>query len=526
MEYSETLDEHGNFLQNIIGQNKHQKDFYKFAVDGTVSYCPRFTYHGFRYVRLTGARSFSVEDFTIHIIGTDMARTGFFECSDKRLNRLQENIYRSQQGNMISIPTDCPQRERTGWTGDMQIFAPTACFNMDVEMFLRKWLLDMRYEQLPDGQLPHIIPYFPSHDIMKPDGLDNVSAAGWSDACIIIPWRLYEAYGDITILSENYDMMLRYLKSVEKLASELPDDYDSMDPDRQQRQKYLWNTGFSFGDWLMPSLVMSGQHNPFITGYEVATLMFAYTTKLMSKIAHLLGHHETAEYYSELNQNIRGFLCRIYVPDRTAEERVPGLYVLALAMDAVPEAVRQRCIDRLEELIHQNGDRLDTGFLSVPFLLDTLYENGKQDLAYTLLYQTKCPSWLYEVEKGATTMWESWDNISEDGKRSRNSYNHFAFGCVGDFIYRRILGIQSVEPGYKRVIICPYPNCRLQWARGYYESVNGKIEVDWHIKEDTINLNVVIPPNIEAVVELCDSNPVTVGSGKYTFCASIPKLRG
>ncbi|NLM60878.1 MAG: family 78 glycoside hydrolase catalytic domain, partial [Clostridiales bacterium] len=161
LEYSETLDEHGNFLQNIIGQNKHQKDFYKFAVDGTVSYCPRFTYHGFRYVRLTGARSFSVEDFTIHIIGTDMARTGFFECSDERLTRLKENIYRSQQGNMISIPTDCPQRERTGWTGDMQIFAPTACFNMDVEMFLRKWLLDMRYEQLPDGQLPHIIPYFP-----------------------------------------------------------------------------------------------------------------------------------------------------------------------------------------------------------------------------------------------------------------------------------------------------------------------------------------------------------------------------
>lgn len=501
LEHSETLDVHGNYLNNIIGQNKHQTYIYICGTDGICSWQPKYTFHGFRYVRVTGVDNFEPTNYTIHVIGTDLEQTGAFTCSDDRLNKLQENIVRSQQGNMICIPTDCPQREKTGWAGDVQMYAPTACYEMDVEQFLRHWLQDMENDQLPDGQIPHIIPYFSSHDMMKPPGIEGVSAAGWSDAAIIVPWRLYEAYGDNKILKENFPMMCKYMNATEKSLSTLPADIENMSPEQLERQKYLWNTDFQFGDWLMPSV--PAFEGTKLTGSQVATLMFIFTTNLMGKICDILGEDKLKNHYSELNKKVKeAFVAEYMNPDGTLIKELQGVYVLALTMDVVPKDLRTVAIKRLVHLIHENNDLLDTGFLSVPYLLPVLHENGEKALANKLLFRDECPSWLYEVKMGATTMWESWDCYAPDGTPSNNSMNHFAFGCVGEYMFRTLLGIKASKPGYSQVHIEPDLECGLTSVSGFYDSVWGKIEVSWKITGGCVELDVVIPPNVEAEIVL------------------------
>lgn len=522
LEYSETLDEHGDFLQNVRvpGQNKDQKDYYVFGKDGEAVYCPKFTFHGFQYVKVEGAVDPQLSDFTVVVIGSDLEQTGSFACSDERLNRLQENIFRSQQGNMLYIPTDCPQREKAGWTGDMQIYAPTACFNMDVEAFLRAWLGDMRREQLPGGQIPHVIPDIPSNAYVS--GAGHVSSAGWGDACVIVPYRLYEAYGDARMLAENYDMMLRWMVYVEREASNtFPDGYENMAPERRAWQRYLWNTGFHFGDWLVPSL--SGINSSPMTGAALtkeltATAMFAYSTGLMAEIARILGDRRREVHFGELKHAIKDAFTREYVKDDgSLGVELQGMYVLALQMDLLPETQRRAAFDRLVGMIEANGDRLDTGFLSVPFLLDVLYDNGRPDVAFGLLFQTKRPSWLYEVSWGATTMWESWNNITEDGKRHCRSYNHFAFGCVGDFIYRRVLGLQREAPGYEMVRIQPDFGCGLEWASGSLETVYGRISAEWRVEDGNAVVRAEIPPNVTADIASGTGRTARVGSGTHIF---------
>jgi alpha-L-rhamnosidase len=522
LEYSETLDECGNFLQNVRvpGQNKDQKDCYVFGADGEAEYCPRFTYHGFQYVRIEGATDPKLSDFTVVVIGSDLERTGSFICSDDRLNRLQENIFRSQQGNMLYVPTDCPQREKAGWTGDMQIYAPTACFNMDVEAFLRKWLGDMRLEQLPGGQVPHVIPDIPSNAYVS--GADHTSSAGWGDACVIVPYRLYETYGDARVLAENYDMMLRWMAHVEHEASTaFPDGYEAMSPERKEWQKHLWNTGFHFGDWLIPSL--SGSNSSPMTGAAMtkeltATAMFAYSAGLMAEIARILGDGERAAHFRELKGKIKNAFAREYVKDDgSLAAEFQGMYVLALQMDLLPETKRQAAVGRLVRMIEDNGGRLDTGFLSVPFLLDVLYDSGRPDVAFELLFQTRRPSWLYEVSWGATTVWESWNNITEDGKRHCHSYNHFAFGCVGDFIYRHVLGLQREAPGYERLRVQPDFSCGLEWASGSLETVYGKIAVEWRKEGADVFVRAEIPPNVTADIASGAHETTRAGSGTHEF---------
>lgn len=525
LEYTETLDKEGNFLRNIIGQNKQQTDYYRCAESGVCKWHPLFSFHGFRYVRITGTDDRNPEHYRIDVIGTPLKTTGEFSCSDPRLNQLQENILRSQIGNMICIPTDCPQRERTGWTGDMQIYAPTACYEMDVEQFLRHWLADMRNEQLEDGQIPHIIPYFPSHDVMKPDWVKIIIAAGWSDAAVIVPWRLYEAYGDIRILEENYEMMRKYMDFVECVTKENPED-EEYSKERKEWLSYVWNTSFQYGDWLAPSIVRN-QLPPTITGYEAATLMYAYTTDLMAQICTALSENvfasenqaaskedagrgigsekriyfsERAAHYRELNEKIRDAYAKEYMNlDGTMKKEFQGIYVLALAMHAVPEETKEAAVRHLADMIHENGDCLDTGFLSIPFLLETLYENGEQKLANTLLFQEDAPSWLYEVKMGATTIWETWEAVDPDGNPKDFSLNHFAFGCVGEYLFRHVLGIQRAEPGWKKVRIAPDVNCGLEYAKGSYDSIWGRISVEWKKTVDGVELKVDLPPDVELV---------------------------
>lgn len=502
LEHSETLDKEGNFLQNILGQNKEQKDYYESKLDGLHSWKPSLTFHGFRYVKIEGTMDCDPSHYLIHVIGTPLERTGFFKSSDERLNKLQENIVRSQEGNMISIPTDCPQRERTGWTGDMQVYASTACYEMNVEQFLTHWLTDMENEQHEDGQIPQVIPCPESHDYMKPEGEDAVNTAGWSDAAIIVPWRLYEFYGDKRILKNAYSMMQQYMKSVEKRLSLLPDNFNELPEESKQYQKYLWNTDFQFGDWLMPS---AGQDSARITGNEVATLMVVLITDLMIKICNVLEYESERAYYDDLNKKVKDAYIHEYMNlDGTMTSDYQGVYVLALATNTVPEELKEVSLQRLETLIVENGDCLDTGFLSVPYLLPVLSSNGKKDLANRLLFQDKCPSWLYEVKMGATTLWEAWDCYAGDGTPSRDSMNHFAFGCVGEYMFRTLLGIDKLECGYQSVLIKPDFNSGLRYVSGQYNSIWGPIEVDWQIVGNQISISVELPPNVSATIVLGD----------------------
>lgn len=520
LEHSETLDAEGNFLQNIMGHNKDQKDHYRAARDGVHRWKPSFTYHGFRYVRVEGTKDDNPGHYVIYVIETPKDPAGNFTCSDERLNRLQENILRSQEGNMICIPTDCPQREKTGWTGDVQLYMTTACFEEDVELFIRHWLKDMEHEQLPDGQIPHIIPYIPSHDYMKPPGIEGVSSAGWSDAAVIIPWRLYEMYGDVQILKDSFPMILKYMESVRRLASEIPKELENAPEQVKKRQRYLWNTGFHYGDWLMPSVQMSGGSRFTVvqeTGYIVATLMYAVTTAMMADICHVLGETALEQDYRELNQKVKEAFAEEYVKeDGTMTKDYQGVYVLALAADVLPEVCRASAVRRLTELIHENHDLLDTGFLSVPYLLPVLAQNGEKELANRLLFRDECPSWLYEVKMGATTMWEYWNGYAKDGTPDKCSMNHFAFGCVGEYLFKSILGINPLEPGFGKVRICPDLTCGLSHAEGAYVTIWGEIVVSWKLENDGAELDVTVPPDVEAEIHFGGVRQ-KAGCGRWHF---------
>jgi alpha-L-rhamnosidase len=524
LDFSETLDSDGNFLHQIRGRNKDQRDVYILKGAGVEVYEPWFTTHGFRYVRISGySGAPRLENFTGLVIASDLRDSGSFSCSDESLNRLQENIRWSQRGNLVSIPTDCPQRERAGFTGDAQVFISTACFNMDVDAFFTRWLRNLQLEQRADGQVPATVPYWKSYiEMFTPIQGGSHTSAGWGDACIIIPWTLYQTYGDMRILAENYATMTRWLDYVQKEAENgIPERLNgNLTPEARERQKYLWNTGFHFGDWLIPSLT-GGYRNPFdaanATKEVAASCFYAYSAGLMAWIAQTLGYESDRQRYSALNAKIRAAFAAEYVaPDGRLSAHYQGMYLLALKMDMVPAEKRPLLANQLVDLIAQNGYRLDTGFVSVPYLLDVLCDNGRQDVAYKLLFQTECPSWLYEVEKGATTIWETWDAIAPDGQVNIASFNHYAFGCVGDWMYRVVAGLDKSQPGYKHIVIQPNPGENLIHARASYQSVYGEIVSAWEIRDGMMRIQATIPPNTTATIHL-DQDTVEVGSGLYVF---------
>lgn len=526
MEHSEVLDEKGNYYNNILNINKEQTDYY-ITKDGYQSYRPTFTYHGFRYVKITGWPGVpNINQFKVYVYATEMEDLGYFHTSDERINQLQENIVWSQVSNTISIPTDCPQREKAGWTGDIMAFAPTLCFNRGAAAFLESWMANVRVEQMSQGEIPMIVPYLKAYATFLRDNLDADTSCGWGDAVLLVPRAVYNAYGDKRILEENYDAMKKWLTYIQGRAENVhPKGYESYSEERKERDKYLWSTDFHFGDWLVPSMVlgnpdaMAMNNTAYATMRYVAPAYYAFSAQNMAEIAEILGNTEDARYYFDLYEKIKEAYIAEYVKeDGSMDANLQGIYVITLQMGLVPDDIRPKMVNRLCEMIHENGDKLDTGFLSVLFLMDVLCNNGRSDVAYKILYQTGCPSWLYEVLSGGTTMWESWGAMGEDGTVSTYSYNHYAFGCVGDWMYRYIGGLQMAEPGYKRLHIEPHMDCGLTEATVSQETPYGKAEVSWKLFDSIATVSVTVPANTTADICLEGQEPVTVGSGTYNFC--------
>jgi alpha-L-rhamnosidase len=512
LSYTEQTEKDGSYNLSIMGRNNPHRDYYVFKGDGEETYEPRFTYRGFRYVRVEGHEKLNPEKIEARLICSDLDVSGEFSCSDARVSKLQSNILWTTLTNMVSIPTDNPDRERAGWTGDAQMFGNTACFNLDMQAFWRRWLAEMRLEQTEEGSIPLIIPYWRGYG---ENGL--LSAAGWGDVCIILPWTCYQFYGDKRILEENYDMMTKWINYVRKIAeTRNPDDIGEVSPERAERLKLIWNTGFQWGDWLTPTANLNTETGQFRYNvrplYEMTpSFYFATSTELMSKIAATLGKADDSVYYKTLSDRIKeASIKEFFESGFIMKSGYQGASILALKAGFVPEGKEQEVINRLLELIKNHDGRMDTGFSSTQHLLDTLVEHGKVKEAFDLLFQDKIPSWLYEVDKGATGIWESWVALSEQDDIRPVSFSQYANGCIGEWMYKSIGGLECLEPGYRKVKFEPIMDSRINAADISYSSVNGKITGIWKMDKDMFTYDIEIPPNTQAEVHLPGAKPADV----------------
>lgn len=534
-EHGEVLDKCGNFTYAFEGdETRAQRDCYICAGNGREMFSPQFTYHGFRYVRVRGGQDWKKEQFTALAISTDNPVTGAFRCSDERLNQLQHNIYWSQRSNNITIPTDCPTREKAGWTGDVVVYGATALYNQDMTAFYEDWLRSVRLEQTQTGHVLNTVPLIKNYIQQTAAG-----SLGWGDVILTLPLQLYHLKGDIRVLEENCQAMENWLEAMKKSAWELPmanpmgamtaEEFAAMSPRQQDNQHYLINTGFHFGDWLVPSVknaqgFSDGPASSFLTMNYVDTALLAADADMFAEVSELLGHPEKAEGARAYAKRVREAFYEEYVgADGKIRQEMQGNYILALKCHMVPKEQELMLAGKLNELIRQNDYRLDTGFMSVPYLLDVLCDYGYEDTAWKILQQTKCPSWLYEIEHGATTVWENWDAMREDGTVDKCSFNHYAFGCVGDFLYRRIAGIQNAGTAYDKIRIAPLYGCGLAWAEAEHRSPKGLIRVKWEKKEqgdstgktERIRISGIIPANTEAVLVLPDGSGQELGNGCF-----------
>jgi alpha-L-rhamnosidase len=483
LRHAEVLDQNGNiYTENL--RRAEQKIEYTFKGIGEEIYEPHFTFQGFRYVAVTEYKNEIPLDKIIgKVIHSDMTPSGNFSCSDSLINQLQKNIQWGLKGNFVDVPTDCPQRdERLGWTGDAQVFAPTACFNMDVASFYTKWMKDFIADQKEDGRVPHVIP-----NIIGDQG----GAAGWADAAIIVPWTVYQNYGDTRILENQYESMkawINYLKG--KTGS-----------------SYLWNKNVGFGDWLAYATTSSDYPGATTDKDLIGTAYFYYSTSLLQKIAFLLGKENDAKDLADLMKNIKEAFQKEFITQtgRLASNTQTAC-VLALDFNLVPENLKANIAKRLADDVNNFG-HITTGFLGSSHICQILTDNGYADLAFKLLFRKQYPSWLYPVLKGATTIWERWDGIKPDGTfqdRGMNSFNHYAYGAVGKWLYSSVagIGIDPEMPGYKNIIIDPHTSKELKFARAEYHSIYGDILSHWKNENDLFTLEVNVPPNTTADVFL------------------------
>ena len=529
LEHTEVLDADGNFFNNILNTNKDQADFYTTRA-GHQTWCPRFTYHGFRYVRITGwPGTPALENFKVVVYASDLADRASLTTSDARLNQLVKNIRWSQRGNTVSIPTDCPSREKAGWTGDIMVYAPTMTMLSSADAHLRSWMRSLRAEQLPSGAVPMIVPYLTAYRQFLSESLGSHTSSGWGDAVVMVPLALWRAYGDRRALEENYPAMQRWLSYIEHRAATChPDGYEAWPRERQERDRYLWNTDYHFGDWLIPSIVI-GNPDAYAmnrTAEEtmgiVGPAFFAFTAREMAEAARALGQTEDEKRYRALYEHVRAaFIAEYLHEDGSFDADFQGIYVIALELGLVTDELRPAMMERLVRMIEANGWRLDTGFLSVPLLMDVLCDNGRADVAHRLLMQTGCPSWLYEVEHGATTMWESWGAIDEDGTVSSYSFNHYAFGCVADWMFRRLAGITATEPAWKRMRIEPDLACGLTHVEATIDTPHGTVHVRWEKVCGEAFVAIDIPCNAQAEVVLPGCNAAEVTSGHHAYVVSL-----
>jgi alpha-L-rhamnosidase len=486
LSHAEVLDKPGDFYTANL-RSATSQDTYILNGDGVETFQPHFSWHGFRYVKVEGyPGELKPEDFTAIAIYSDMRPAGTFSCSNPLINQLQHNIVWGQKGNFLDVPTDCPQRdERLGWTGDAQVFSRTATFNFNVHNFFTKWLKDVSADQYSSGAVPHVIP-----DVIKRAGSEPGGSTGWSDVATITPWNMYLAYGDKRILENQYNSMKAWVNYMQAHS-----------------QNNLWNTGDHFGDWLFFSVDDDTSGISAITSkYLIAQCFYAYSTSLLVKAAEILGREEDVKYYTDLLAKVKSAFVNEYVtPNGLISSDTQTAYVLALQFDMLPENLRPQAVERLVNNIHRYGNHLTTGFLGTPYLCHVLSRFGHTDVAYELLLQDTYPSWLYPVKMGATTIWERWDGIKPDGSFeavSMNSFNHYAYGAIGDWMYRVIAGVDTKEdaPGYKHIVIKPHTGGNFIFANVDYETLYGKVSSRWRIDGDKFYLDVQIPANTTATV--------------------------
>ena len=448
--FAEIMDPAGNFYTE--NYRAAQCEFTYICRDGAQVYAPELTFYGFRYLRVDAfPGEITPENVTAVVWHSDMKRTGFIETGDALVNRLMENVIWGQKGNYLDIPTDCPQRdERLGWTGDAQVFVKAASYNYNVKAFFTKWLRDMAVAQREDGLIPNVIP--------AAVGRERCSAA-WGDAAVICPWQIYESYGDRELLAEHYPMMKKWV------------DYITT----QSGGGYLWHGEGHFGDWLGLDAPY-GQYKGSTDAALIAAAYYAHGAELVARAAAVLGYEENAAEYAALRERIGEAFYEKY-GDRFETQTA---YALALRFGLAKDAAAAG--EALAAKVRSDGERLMTGFVGTPYLLHVLSAAGHGDLAYTLFLRRDFPSWLYPISKGATTMWEHWDGIMPDGQiwsKDMNSFNHYAYGAVADWVYEYAAGIRPLEAGFKKAVIEPHPDRRLGSLKVRYASAAGDIAVSW-----------------------------------------------
>ena len=483
------------------------------CIDGEQTYMPSMSYMGFRYVSIEGIEPEDVQPEAVALY-SDLEPIGSFRCSNEMLNKLQSNIQWGAKSNLVDIPTDCPQRdERMGWTGDIAVFSPAACFNFRMDRFLDKWLKDVRAEQTKGGGFPNTIP---ANGFHFPMTMPDMAIDWWGDACVLVPWALYLSDGDKTVLAENYEMMQKYVKACAFWAGLLS----------LGKHRYIWNTlsTFHFGDWVAPDV-------PKMTQWQgrakwTATASLYHTSSLLEKIAVILDKQEDAEKYRTLSRKVAdAYESLLTDGNGKLKNEFQTAYVLPLQFGMFRNETEPKVAKNLAALVERANYCIGTGFPGTPYILFALADHGYADEAYKMLLNTKCPSWLYEVKQGATTIWERWDGLDEngvcpignDGTDAMISYNHYASGAVGDFLYRRVAGLEPTEPGYKRFAVRPLLGGDLTSASADVQTPYGKAAVAWTLEEGLFTLTVTVPIGCECVATFPNGRVATLQSGTHTL---------
>ena len=511
LSHAEVLDSDGNFYTENLRKARNVNTYVQSGEKDILK--PSFSFQGFRYVRLDEYpdKELDIREFTAVAIYTDMKRTGYFKCGYEKLNKLYDNILWGQRGNFVDIPTDCPQRdERLGWTADAQVFCRTACINYNAESFFDKWLGDLAAEQGEDGRIYRFAPF-----AGKERG--GRISAGWSDAAVICPWELYRAYGNKEILTKYYPMMRRWIEYIRNFGDE----------------EYLWIGGDHYGDWLAMD-AGEGQRFGATQTDLFASAFYAYSVSLMIRISEAIG--EDPAYYRQLYAKVREAFRGAFMKDgmpviypkadalstnRPVKAVTQTSLALILHFGLCDESEREGLARHLARLISENGGRMNTGFIGTPYLLHALSDNGYADVAYSLLLAEHCPSWLFSVRQGATTVWEHWDGIREDGSfwsPEMNSFNHYAYGSVFDWIFANVGGIDvcSDGAGYTHVTVSPVPNRRLGFADCGLMTRYGRLGVFWKYIGDSVSYEITVPRGVTADIRIGEIKK-TVSGGVYRY---------
>ena len=509
--HGETLDENGNFTQSNYDPGDRNKNggipqkLVFTCKDGQNAYKPHFSIFGFRYAKVETEIDLSDAAFTAIAVYSEMPQTGFFECGNEAVNRLFLNSLWSMRSNFCDIPTDCPTRERAGWTGDAGVFAPTAVFLAQCCPVLRKWLSACRLAQGEDGCIANIAP---PNNVTGVIGQLIRGSAGWGDACVLVPWALYEAYGDKTILEENYDMMCRWLDFCGKRAQETR-------PQNMENpwKEYLADQGFHFGEWLEPDISsMDAMRKNMSQGApEVATAYFFRSASLMNRIAQILDKPDDAKQYAHLAEAARNAYRWQFVKEGHIISDRQCEYVRPIAFGLLTDDEAQAAADDLNRLVAQNGYHLNTGFLSTPDLCRVLADHGHVDTAYKLLLQEDCPGWLYAVKKGATTIWETWDGVRPDGT-VHDSLNHYSYGAISGWLFDGVCGIQYHEG---KLVIAPKPHPSLGHAKAEWHSSVGTIKSGWAYEGNRLSFDISVP--VQAQIRLPNGQEYTVEKGEHRY---------